>query len=178
MHVKPPSGAQIHLPALSVSGAVSSTAIRPKAPDLNFRLLDEIVTLPGSAGPCRGQANSLKVCVLPRPAPSSNENTHQDFSTAKPRTCQRPPGQPTPAGRVEHLMGEHRPGQTALPVVCVTLTTACDRHCVLLFYGTLSCTAVKQGMGRKKKTGNKAGESVREAERATGSNTGPSTLLD
>lgn len=67
MHVKPPSGAQIHLPALSVSGAVSSTAIRPKAPDLNFRLLDEIVTLPGSAGPCRGQANSPESLRSPTP---------------------------------------------------------------------------------------------------------------
>lgn len=187
MHVKPPSGAQIHLPALSAPrAAVFGTAIRPKAPDLNFRLLNEIVTLPSSAGRCRGQANSPESLHSPMPCSFQQMRTHVRISLLPNHAPASGHLVYPPAGRMEHLMGERssltRIAQTQADSppsgLCDSHYRMRQTHYVLLFYGTLSCTAVKRGMGRKKKSGNKAGEGVREAERTTGSNTGPSALLD
>lgn len=79
MHVKAPSGAQIHLPVLSASRAVSGTAIRPKAPS---EWDHDTAQLCGTVS--RASQQSWKSAFSSCPPPSSNANTHQNFSTAKP----------------------------------------------------------------------------------------------
>jgi hypothetical protein len=131
--IKPLSGGQVYLPAMSASKIIASSAIRLNIPDLNFQLLNEITVLPRSAGRCWWV---WKVCILPVPyslLPAMRRHNAISLLPNQPRTCQHPPGQPILQDEGRNLTrGPTLPEtdntdnrQTALSVACVALATAC-----------------------------------------------------